>query len=385
MPRSVSELLSAVQPDPWRSEVGFSAEVAEANQRLFDSSASADQLISTINEWISKYQPCLFGRIAAKCGFLRYCVLTERDLQGSDESIREKIQAARTAWTRAGYDGQASGFIILAISESLARATPDENVKQLALRLCSLYLLKDVRPDEIVHDEIFLEKPGPKRNTWRWLAGINYFSSQGDKRWWQDHRIPAGVAFSVNSVGHMVKSAILARGMKALGQELDAPDEGWSLSKVDSLGKAHVLAMQTIARASEGPSGRATELLSFPGGAAAGCPADVPASLSGKDCSEYLGHYHTDYTVPSEYFRPDILRPGNAQSHILDFTYLFNDTVDNPDFVEMGEGRLIRQDEAVAAASGVDLAPAGRMNKMVGQEMSIDECPRLKAALDEAQ
>jgi hypothetical protein len=103
MPISISELLSAVQPDPWRREVGFSPEVDEANQRLFDSNASEGQLIDVINDGIFKHQPCLFGKIAAKCGFMRYCILTERDLQGSDDCRGRK-------WDSSGARGR-NGFV----------------------------------------------------------------------------------------------------------------------------------------------------------------------------------------------------------------------------------------------------------------------------------
>lgn len=379
--KSLTKLLTDLKPDPWRDDVGFSNEVEAANQRLFDRAASQEQLIVVINEWIQKHQPCLFGRIAAKCNFLSYCVLTEADLEGPDESIRDKIQAARTEWTRVGFEGQKNGFVILAISEQLARAVPDETVKQIALRLASLYLLTDVESDQVFLDEIWLEKPGRQLTTWKWSAGINYFSAQGDRRWWQDHRIPGGIAFSVNSVGHMVKSGILAKGMIALDQELDAPDEDWTLSKVDSLSKAHILAMQTISRASDGPSGKATELLFLPAGTSSCCPADLPPSLANKDCSQYLGHYHTDYTVPSEYFRSDVKRPASIQNHVLDFTYLFDRSVDNPDFIEMGDGRRIREDEITSALPEVDMVPAGRLTKMVEHDVLISDCPRLIAAI----
>lgn len=60
------------------------------------------------------------------------------------------------------------------VSPTLALATPDENLKALAQRLCSLYLLCEVSADRIYHDEIWLEKPGAERITWKWLAGVNY-------------------------------------------------------------------------------------------------------------------------------------------------------------------------------------------------------------------
>jgi len=384
MTRSIAEIISRLTPDPWRAEVGFSADVASANVRLFNPAASEADRIATVNEWIQEYQPCLFGRIAAKKDFLSYCILTESDLQATDEVIRDKIQAARLQWTRDGFEGKKNGFIILAVSERIATATPAAAVKELASRLASLYLLKDVSPDQVFHDEIWLEKPGRDRTTWRWFAGVNYFSAQGDKRWWQDHRIPGGLAFSVNSVGHMVKSGILAKAMTAMEHELNAPDEGWRLSKVDSLGKALVLAMQTINSASNAASGRATELLPMPkdddGHPVAQCPVQLPPPLADKDFSEYRGRYHTDFTVPSEYFRPDVERPEGLPDHILDFTYLSRSAVDNPDFTTMGSGQQIREDEDEATEQRPDFQ---KVHKMEAEIVPIGEENRLLSALNQ--
>src|SRR5574341_278207 len=259
---SISRLLEQLKPDPWRAAVGFSEDIATANARLFSQQTSESDKIAILSDWLKKNQPCVFGRIAAKFGFVRYCILTENDLALADDFIEEKIQQGRLQWIRDGYDGQASNFIVLALSSAIASATPDKTVAKLAQKLCSLYLRLDTQFDFIHHDHIFLEKPGPSRTTWRWLAGVNYFCSQGDNRWWHDHRIPGGMAFSVNSVGHFVKSEKVAHLMRLLNEELEiGEDETWKDSKVDSLGKALVLAMQTISNASDSVSGKATQLL----------------------------------------------------------------------------------------------------------------------------
>lgn len=237
MVKSVATLISELTPDPWRSEVGFSQDVADAQRRLFDAKSVAE-CSDALSDWLQKHQPCLFGRIAARAGFLSYCILTPHDLAESDQVIHDKIQAARTAWTKDGFNGTKNGFIILAVSDRIATATPGESLKELAIRICSLYLVDDIVADKVFHDEIWLEKPGREPATWKWLAGVNYFSAQGDKRWWQDHRIPGGMAFSVNSVGHMVKSGILNRGMRELEKSLGAPTEDWVDSKVQSVDKA---------------------------------------------------------------------------------------------------------------------------------------------------
>jgi len=106
MPESVAQLIEALKPDPWRDEVGFSSELEEAHKLLFGRSPSKDALIKAVNGWVQRYQPCLFGRVAAKSGFLSYCILTEADLTASDESIRAKIKDARLQWTREAFEGK---------------------------------------------------------------------------------------------------------------------------------------------------------------------------------------------------------------------------------------------------------------------------------------
>src|SRR2546423_14958970 len=87
-------------------------------------------------------------------------------------------------------------------------------------------------------EQIYLQKPGTRLTTWKWLAGVNYFCAQGDRRWWQDHRIPGGMAFSVNSGGHLVKSGIIGHAMKELHRLIDAPQGGYPGSKVGFPAKA---------------------------------------------------------------------------------------------------------------------------------------------------
>jgi len=214
----------------------------------------------------------------------------------------------------------------------------------LAQCLCELYLDREIEPNKIYLDEIFLEKPGSRKTTWKWFAGINYFCSQGDKRWWHDHRIPGGMAFSVNSVGHLVKSSIIAKGMNQLGEMLGSPDEGYPDLPIDSLKRALQVAMHTIGLASDAVSGKATELLPLPEDLSTlpECPAKLPRPLANKNFCEYAGYYHTDFTLPTEYFRSSVERPQDVERYSLDFTYLFKSGLDNPDFMSMGEGRQVR-------------------------------------------
>ncbi len=385
MPSSISDLILKLRPDPWRASQGFSSGVEEANRELFRLGITETQAEQVLSTWLQKHQPCLFGRIAAKLGAVSYCVLNETDLHQSDELIKQKIQTARLAWTHAGFEGGKSAFVILAISPQIANALPGAEMRDLARRFGYLYLEEDIVMDSAHLEQVYLQKPGARLTTWKWLAGVNYFCAQGDKRWWQDHRIPGGMAFSINSVGHLVKSGMMANAMKELDRIMDAPEESYPETKLDSLDKALELAMRTISKASDAISGKATELLPFPEDTSKlpvpVCPANLSAAMSGKNFCEYRGHYHTDYTLPSEYFLPEVERPDGLKVHALDFTYLFHKNIDNPDFRLMGEGQQIRRIEGDDSPT-LRLDPA-RLKRQIGEEneVLISEQKRLRAAL----
>jgi hypothetical protein len=377
---AIREYIEMLQPDPWREQVGFSADIVAANEMLLNPARSDDERLATINGWMHRNQPCLFGRMAAKLNLISYCILTEGDLLLPDEAIHQKIQDARTRWTRAGFLGQSRALVILAISRRIACAIPDDNVKALALRLASMYLLTDVMPDQVFHDRIWLEVPHQNRTTWEWYAGVNYFSTQGDKRWWHDHRIPAGMGFSVNSVGHLVKSGQLARALSSLSEAMGIDDEALQPHNLTSLTTALELAMKTIANASDATSGKATRLIDLPtdenGKPTSTCPVAISANLQMKDYRQYVGHYHTDFTIPSEYFQQAVARPANVPTHLLDFTYLYKKDIENPAHDTMGTGRAIRQDDLDHA-----LATTGRAQRVIPRETLIANHERLIRAL----
>ena len=84
-------------------------------------------------------------------------------------------------------------------------------------------------------------------------------------------------------------------------------------------------------------------LLPDPGNLSVACPVALSPILKDMNYCNYAGYYHTDVTIPTEYFRPDVERPDTIKQMDLDFTYLFNDDdVDNSAFVTMGIGRRVR-------------------------------------------
>ncbi len=373
MSNTITTLFQGLHHDSWRDQVGFSEELKAAQQDLFGTGCSRDTAAACLGSWLQRYQPCLFGRIAAKTDAITYCVLTEDDLSDSDENIQHTIQEARTKWTRQAYEGKRSGFIIFVVSEKIAYALPDDNLKKLAEKLCSLYLLRDILDDCVYHDDVFLEIPTRDRQAIMWRAGVNYFCANADKRWFQDHRIPGGMAFSVNSVGHMATSGMLINAMADLREFLGS-DTPFATPKVDSLEKALELAMRTISMASKTTSGRATELVPLTDSPACPAPTILPPLLRDYDYTSYLGYYHTDYTIVSDYFKPDIDRPACLEPYKLDFTYLFENSIRNPDFITMGKGRPIRNSEEGEPSPD-------RSAKSTERLIDVDSHPRLRAAL----
>ncbi|HEY0427504.1 MAG TPA: hypothetical protein VGC76_06835 [Pyrinomonadaceae bacterium] len=346
MTESISELFSALVHDAWRDDIGFSTEVEEANQRLFKTDLSDTERARILNEWLKLYQPCLFGRVAARFELITYCLLTEEDLISTDEAIKDKIQHHRLLWRQNGFEGKKSAFVISIISPTITFAVPDDTVKKLAQKICSLYLDEDIEPDKVYTDTLLLEKTFGEQAIWEWKVGVNYFSSQGDKRWWQDHRIPGGMAFSMNSVGHMAKAGQLLSAIKQVDETFELSKADYPSSKITSLDVALSFAMRTIYSASNAISGKATWLLPLPEDKSQlpiqECPAKLPHFLEENNFCEYQGYYHTDISIPSEYFSAAVERPESTKTHNLDFTYLFRKSIENPDFETMGMGRRIR-------------------------------------------
>ncbi|HEX5717550.1 MAG TPA: hypothetical protein VF179_15430 [Thermoanaerobaculia bacterium] len=385
MNSGISDLLASLEPDPWRKETQFSADIRAASELLLDEAATDAQRVDVLERWFERHQPCLFGRIAARLGLIHFCILTPSDLSESDDFLRQKIQRERRAWTRKGFEGKASGFVVVALSRQIMDAVPGEAIQQLAQRLASLYLLQNIELDVIHYDEIFLEIPSNDRATWRWLCGVNYFCSQGDKRWWHDHRIPGGMAFSVNSVGHLVKSGKLLNALADL-QGLFGLEDDQSGRPIGSLEEALELAMRTISKAALTSSGKATELMPLAEAPChdLSCPIELPPSLAGMSYCEYRGYYHTDITLPQVYFSPDTERTSDAKEYRLDFTYLFDRRIGNPDFLTTGEGRLIRAIYPDIGPEEMSLPLASETSKIqraVPEELPIQASVRLKEAL----
>lgn len=343
----VSDLIDQLEADPWRDERPFSDDVQLCQQVLFDPHRTRQDKMDALNVWLAEFQPCLFGQMEAKQKRLAFCLLTENDLARSDEDIQLRIEEERQDWKRRGAAGDTHAFIILAISEKIARARPGEKLLNLAQRICELYLGASER-DKIFHDELLLEiADGEQVERRAWKVGVNYFSTQGDGRWWRDHRIPGGMAYSMNSVGHMARTLAernIERDPDLKRRSADVPREKlafWALPK----------AMKTIGIPIPDGS-RGTWLVergSFPEDKEPPTfemRQRVFGELARFSENRYKGLYHTDETIPSPYFdaslwrREDIVERGD-----LYFNYLHLQTEE--DYRSMGIGLEVGGTEGV--------------------------------------
>lgn len=203
--------LPALSADTARLERGFSADLETAQRALFDPGSSRAQRAGIVMDWVRDRQPCRFARLAAAQGRMDIAILDERDLAVSDDVLALKIARLRARWLRRAFRGQSLGFVLLAVGRSLAYARPDSALREIALRLASCYSGKQVRVDEIVLDDVFY--PIDQANADRWQAPLNFFAAQADGRWWHERRIPGGIGFSINSIGHAMRILGRERGL----------------------------------------------------------------------------------------------------------------------------------------------------------------------------
>lgn len=368
-------IIRHLTPDKWRQDFGFSQDIINAHGLLFDQTADKESKIDCLNNWVQKFQPCLFGTMAAgPSNLISYCILDDADLDRTDEEIADIVQDSRNEWKLEAFDGFKSAFVILLLSKRIADASPNQRLLDLALHMCSIYLSeqKRVMADERRQDEMLLRLPATKKAQW-FAAGVDYFSVQGDRRWWHDHRFPGGMAFVINSPGHLalaelqrrnleqsatevleeeIKELVTSKNIPKRGQrrevekQLKAALARLKKTKVESLPSILKYAMYTILNASdqnqpaEGPTwSKATSLLRRDPELDA-CPykeIEEDGRLKDKDYRFYMGWYHTDHTIRSDFFSESQGRPEHLDiPFALDLSYLMDSA--STDFQNIAKG-----------------------------------------------
>jgi hypothetical protein len=230
--------------------------------------------------------------------------------------------------------------MLLVASRKVALARPDASLHRFALKLRALWGCASTKSShgDVSWESLFLAHP--RDDTFaKFTFSVDFFAAQGDGRWWEDHRVPGGIAFTANSVGHLRR---YREWYENRGEQKE-----WILAT----------AMRTIDLAAKTPFGQATWLKQLENGKPfvkrVGCPFANPDKLSpklrGMDWTRYGGHLHTDHSIRSEFFRPESEKSKDLESQqwLQDFAYLYDPK--NPDYERFSGGQIVNEDEVTEA------------------------------------
>lgn len=310
----------SLRPDRWRESNPFSDDIAKIHDVIFHPFVSKEQKSKALRLWLQKGQPCVFGRIAAQMDRLHIVFLSESELHLADEEIKEFLQVERAFWKQRCLRNEAAehGLLLIAASPRLAFAAPSSLYKfsQIIRELYSPEITKDLRGNDIAWEDLYLEHPQSK-TCFRFKFSLDYFGAQGDGRWWHDHRIPGGIAYTANSIGHMARTREWYEGKGAQTE--------WVVK----------VAMETVDEAAVTQWGKAITLRELRNGrpyAGTKCPFSTTEKLKprlqGRDWSGYMGTLSTDHSLRKELFWDAPEPPPDLPKWNMDFTYLYDESTE---------------------------------------------------------
>ncbi len=306
-------LHESLEEDTWRVDHPFSDDMLLAQKVTNHAYASDYARAKAVRLWLHRNQPCLFGRVAAKTN-IHICVLSEDDLNQSDAHVREKVQGHREQWKlrSSEADPPEHGFVLCALSNRLLYAQPNGQLLKFAIYLRNLYapeVVKDLEGNDIAWETLYLRKPDTDE-AMVFRFSVDFFAAAGDQRWWHDHRIPGGIAFTANSVGHMVKS------------------REWYTDLSDQAEWALGTAMETVHLAQHTEWGKAIWLRKLNGKKTrreGSCPfKNIRRNLQDMDWTSYSGRLSTDHSLRKEIFKPSAAPPESDVVWNMDLRYLFD-------------------------------------------------------------
>lgn len=319
--------------DRLRKTRPFSDDMKATQAILFDADIPKLKKLRAYRNWLQNFQPCVFGRVAAKNENIFICLLEEHDIlrmKNGDPDVHDTIQDARQCWKRLALDGRHSSFLILLLSPGLVTREPGDLLKEICRRLMELYTEIPSVQDDTIHTQreyVFLRGIGgdPKRIA-KFSTLPNVFCAQGDGRWWHDHRTPGGVMITSNALGHFAHARAPTRSI----------DTGEKLAALEN-------AMRTIINAFR-PGRKNSGLRHCPitrlHSRGQGEPMVVRPStgLSSYSSDTYSGFFHTDHLIPSVFFHPERDRAGLMCYDDLDLRYIHDSTFDLQAHAELMAG-----------------------------------------------
>lgn len=332
----------------------FSDDMASVTTLMQHPFAGRDEIAEGLLEWCSKRQPCRFGMLAASRRQIHVGVLRELDLVGGDEGIAARIAEEKRLWKqRAAADLKRPPHALLLVfaSPRVTLAAPDDNLRRFADRLLALAGWGQDRrqrsgANTISSDYLYL--PHPTEGVfYGFQFNVDFFATAGDGRWWHDHRIPGGLAFTANSTGHMryfrdwYEQPGTDHGEWAVKQAMLTIDNAYphapsaTGNTADPSGEGRVTWLRNLGL------GNKTFIPDVP------CPVSaVPKALQGKDWTRYEGLLHTDHAIREEFFSDRDVPPTVARPYLMDFTYLYDHR--QTDFVKFTKGVPTSADEVYA-------------------------------------
>jgi len=102
----------------------------QSTHAFAQSEEQKDSKNNAYRAWLSKSQPCIFGKAAASQRGCSFAPPEENEIlcmKKGDDDLRDTIQDYRQLWKRYALEGRHSSFVLAVVGESLANETP-ENV-----------------------------------------------------------------------------------------------------------------------------------------------------------------------------------------------------------------------------------------------------------------
>jgi hypothetical protein len=270
----------------------FADDIASAHHVLLDQSKIVSQKETELRKWLSRYQPCIFGRAGSmgKANLnIDICWITEEEIAFGEDYLKQKIQRARKCWKDRAEFGFSSGFLILFNVERMARAIPGQALVHLSLSLSRLYLVEQdtIEPDTIYTEAVPLRMPDGQLTLFK--AGCNIFYTGADRTRNHDRRIPGGLLFSINSPGHFANSLFIRGKCKTLEDAIQRIRD-LALRSIGNggIGYENIPSTSWHNRTGKIPEG--------------GCPIrhNPPYIPDDVDMRRYSAFYHTDVLVPTD-------------------------------------------------------------------------------------
>lgn len=218
--KPLADIISALPQLP--DDYDFGEDINQVQETLLAADVSEEDKRVALFSWTGRRQPCLFGRLASHAGKgeaaskglgIDLVWIHEWELGLDRDYIAAKIQTARRRWKDRAERGESSGFLIMFNSRKLAYAKPSKELVDLCIELSNLYLVEHapIVPDVIYTEAVPLRREDGQLTIFK--SGVNIFYAGAHRTINHDRRLPGGLMFSMNAVGHYANSMVM-RGVK---------------------------------------------------------------------------------------------------------------------------------------------------------------------------